>query len=414
MKNVLIITYFFPPSNDIASRRFGTMAHYLQKMGLDVHVLTTNSKGNLISSVPEENVIRIGENRQKSAQIEDLSTEKLPSLIEIIRKPARNGGFYLWSLDRTFLTWYRQIKSNLTLIDAKIQTPDIIIGSFGPSACLWAGKYLAKHYRVPWIADIRDLGALRDDERSPLAKRIDVSIETLLLKSASAVITVSNTLRDILKSQYDKPVDVIYNGWDEELNNINAINANGVADSAKKYLYYAGRFYIDQMPAIMLLLDTMVDFANFDLIIRSLGPDSLNSQILHYANEIGLSGRVHLLPPCSQEIVNKEAESSAVNLVLADLSIQTEWTKGTITGKLLELLVRTPPILAIGRYDSEMGEVLQTTVKGRLCSTHSEIKDFLLSIDSCNMKYPGDASNIYGFSRNYQAIKMYDLLNKYL
>lgn len=402
MINVLIVSYFFPPSNDIGARRFGTMASCLEKTGIHVNVLTTHSQGSLPLAIAEDQVVRVGENRQKSAAVEDLTAEKLPLLIDFIRSPARNSGFYLWSVDRTVTTWYQDIKTNIADIDSYIEKPDLIIGSFGPSASLWGARFLSWHFGRPWIADYRDLGALRDDKRCVLAKAIDRIIEKRLLSSASAITTVSQTLKGILANRYRKPSEVIYNGWDKELNNI--IHESPV--NGGNYLYYAGRFYPAQMQAIQLLLETLVDFPALTLVIRSLGPNDLNRHILMHAAGLELNDRVMLLPPCDQQIVNNEAEGARANLVVEDMSVRTKWTRGTLTGKLFELLVRTPPILAIGRPDSEIGEILQQTHKGVLCSTRNDIIKFITSIYNSNSSYLADSMAIDIFSRERQAAKL--------
>ena len=44
MKKVLIVSYFFPPLNIIAAKRYGTMSKYFIKNGYEPYVLTTTVK----------------------------------------------------------------------------------------------------------------------------------------------------------------------------------------------------------------------------------------------------------------------------------------------------------------------------------------------------------------------------------
>ena len=53
MPTLLILSYFFPPSNDIAARRFGTMAGWLESLGFNVYILTTFSQGSLPQDIDE-------------------------------------------------------------------------------------------------------------------------------------------------------------------------------------------------------------------------------------------------------------------------------------------------------------------------------------------------------------------------
>ncbi len=41
MRKVLIISYYFPPINMLASKRYGTMCKYLEENGYKPYVLTT-------------------------------------------------------------------------------------------------------------------------------------------------------------------------------------------------------------------------------------------------------------------------------------------------------------------------------------------------------------------------------------
>ncbi|NLB51766.1 MAG: glycosyltransferase family 4 protein [Syntrophomonadaceae bacterium] len=411
MPNLLILSYFFPPSNDIAARRFGTMAGWLESLGFNVYILTTFSQGSLPQDIDEDKVVRVGNNRQKSACVDDLADEKLPPFIDRVRKPLRQKGFYLWSVDRTLVTWYREITANISFIDSRIEKPDLIIGSFGPSACLWGARFLAKYYGVPWIADIRDLGAQRADDRHKIARYIDIVIEKRLLYSAVGITTVSNTLKKILVRCYPLPVQLIYNGWNHALNNIPA--DTDTFDRAK-YIYYAGSFHPEQIPSLLLLLESLTDFPDLSLVIRSLGPHELNLEVMECARELGLDDRVFLLPPCSHEIVSREARQSRINLVLNDLSADTEWTRGTVTGKLFELLHYKAPILAVGRFDGEMGDILRQTHKGTLCSTRRDINSFLAAVAKDPSVYSGISLEIREFSREQQAKQLVSFIRRFI
>jgi hypothetical protein len=402
MIKILIVSYYFPPANDIGSRRFGTMSGCLEKAGMRVNVLTTHSQGSLPVLIAEDQVIRIGTNRQRSASVEDLAAERLPWFIDIIRRPARKWGLYMWSVDRTVTTWYREIMANIDAIDSHIEKPDLIIGSFGPSASLWGARFLSRHFGKPWLADYRDLGALRDDDRCIMAKAIDRIIEKRLVASAAGVTTVSHTLKDILARRYRKPTEVIYNGWDSTSGNVIPHRPPNRAN----YLYYAGRFYPAQMPAVETLLDALAGFPSLTLRIRSLGPHDSNCHLLMYAAHLGIKDRIILLPPCDQQTVNLESEGAWANLIFEDMSVRTRWSRGTLTGKLFEYLARTPPILAIGRPDSEIGEILKETSKGALCSNLDNIMNFIKSVATSNAIYQADRTAINRFSREQQSARL--------
>ena len=58
MKNILIITYSFPPFNNVASKRYGNLVKYFQSNGYNPYVITTKSEGDLKNSLDEKNIFR--------------------------------------------------------------------------------------------------------------------------------------------------------------------------------------------------------------------------------------------------------------------------------------------------------------------------------------------------------------------
>ena len=68
MKKVLVVSYFFPPLNNMGAKRFGAMCKYFGKYGYEITVLTSHPHANcflntkLDLDVPKEirKIIRIG------------------------------------------------------------------------------------------------------------------------------------------------------------------------------------------------------------------------------------------------------------------------------------------------------------------------------------------------------------------
>ncbi|VEF49592.1 TPR/glycosyl transferase domain protein [Bacillus freudenreichii] len=409
MKKVLIITYSYPPLNNIASRRFGDLSKYLKECDWEPFVLTTNSVGHLNVAINEGNIIRIGTHPQKTTEIQSPSN-KGNKILSMKRKIGLNFRVF----DRTYFSWYREI-TKMNLEELKQKNFDIIIASFGPGAALYAGKFLSRKLNIPWIADFRDLGALYKDlnfKRNFVTSAIDFSLERNLLKTASAITTVSNGLKEELNLHYNNPSYVIYNGWEDTT----IENEEKVSLDERPYIYYAGRFYPHQLESIFLLFNCLnKSKLNIKVKIRSLGPGYLNDILLKYAKEIGLNKKIEMLPAASPTVVEFESMNSLVNLVVEDLDKKYRWKKGTITGKLLPLLIKPAPILAIARDDSEIGEILESTCKGKLCSTESQIESFLLKMgkykEKCISKE--NINEVLFFSKERQAKELANILNKY-
>lgn len=402
MKNILIVSYSFPPLNNIAARRFGEMYKYLKKFGWNPYILTTNSEGNLHIEVDESNIIRIGNHPQKGMEIKKNQTKS------IIRKIKNNLGFNSRLIDRS-LDWYKQVKKVIDNNESPINKInfEVIIASYGPGAALFIGKYLSKKLGVPLIADFRDLAALFSDEfykKNRLLTLIDNKIERYLLKDVKAITTVSKTLAEILYQTYKKDSYVIYNGWD----NIQQKNII-VKQNKKNYIYYAGRFYKHRMNSIYMIVNSLKDIKNLSFIIRSLGPKELNEELLEYIKRNNLEEKVLIMPPTSPQVVLEESSNSVANVVIEDLNEKIYWKKGTLTGKFLSLLPLTPPVLAVARADSEIGEILSVTNKGKLCFNEKQIKNFLHELQT--KEFIPNTDEINKYSKENQVKKLIEILN---
>ncbi|NLF41176.1 MAG: glycosyltransferase family 4 protein [Bacteroidales bacterium] len=411
MKNALIISYSFPPLNDIAARRFGEMSPFMPDYGLRPWIISTNSVGDLPVQVPEAQCIRIGLHPQRSMQIEDrdinANTFKMPVAFKVSRKIAKFLGLGFRSFDRTVVTWYPLIKKQTEMIVASIPKPDVIIGSFGPAASLWAARYLASFYNVPWVADFRDLGALHWKGRGKLSREIDLLIENRLLASASGLMTVGDVLANALEKKYKKRCCKVYNGWVRNSSQESPVeNKEG-----EKYIYYAGRIYLHRMNSFFLLLDALKDAQTIHLKIRSLGPKLMEEKLLEYAQSIGLEKRLELLEPTDQLTVQKEAEMATMNLVVEDLNTSDPYSAGTLTGKFLQLLAFTPPVLSITRTDSEMSGILKETNKGKVCSGLKQVIEFISACLNDPERYQGNQS-ISKYSKLEQAKIMCSFFNQ--
>jgi hypothetical protein len=313
----------------------------------------------------------------------------------------------LRSVNLNRLGWYRQVLANERIISQNLPNVDLIIASYPPHVVLWLGRYFARKYKVPWVADYRDLGALRLDGRKKSVGYIDYVIEKFLLRSARAVTTVSRTLIEILSQAYSKSGAVIYNGWNKSSFMINDNYADifktlSSTFENKKYVYYAGRMYPHRMRSIILLLEVIKYKKRYNLFIRSLGPEEMEQIVLAKARDLGIAERIKILPPCTHNQVYHESQNAAVNLIFEDLDTTNYWSTGTVTGKLFELLPLRPAILAIAMKDSEIGQILDLTQKGQLCSSVDEIETFLNIIEVKEFHYEGNIDEIQRFSKKNQ------------
>lgn len=404
MKKILIITYSFPPLNNIASRRFAELIPSLEADDYEIHILTTNSNGDLVVPLPEKNIKRIGSHTQSTLKVKNSED----SFITLIR---RDLGFLCRSFDSSIKLTYHQLTNSALISYYRNLNIDLIIASFGPSASLWTGRLFSILLKKPWIADFRDLGALHIEEsyKNPIMKRIDKLIEKKIIATTSAITTVSQALAEELQSNYKKPTYVIYNGWYINTNTKNdTLQFDSMIDS--NTIYYAGRFYKHQLESLFILLNA-IKSTNYKLVIRSLGPENLENELIAFSNSINCSNNLVILPPAKSSIIEIEQTHSLINLVIEDLCKKEKSKRGVLTGKFLRLLTEKPAILAIARDDSEIGVILNETQKGKLLTNPDDIALFINQIKCGENDMPNQVA-IQKFSKNAQAKRLAEIISK--
>ena len=146
------------------------------------------------------------------------------------------------------------------------------------------------------------------------------------------------------------------------------------------------------------------------LKIRSLGPLDIEKKIADFSEECDVAAQVEILPPADPEVVDRESHAAAINLVVEDLDKSDDWKKGTLTGKFLPMLNLKPAILAIARDDSEIGEILDATRKGKLCFTPDQVVEYL---NGGYLPFMGAGNeNVLMYSKRMQAKLLADALDK--
>lgn len=396
MKKVLIISYAFPPVNDIASRRYGEMVPFFKGLGWEPYVLTTKSSGDLEHKINERQVYRIGVHPgSKDGRKNNVGFYNWMSLWR------RKLGFNFRVFDSSLFKWSGQVLESPDFIhQVSNEGIDVILASYGPSSALRVGEKLGRILGVPVVYDFRDLAALHESnsfKQNRVSKIVDRFFERYYLRAAAGFVTVSNGLAERIYLKYKKDVHVVYNG----INTYNPCEGGAARlPSNKSYLYYAGRFYDHRLKSIYLLIDVL-NYFDYELVIRSLGPVELEKKIINYAAAVGAGHKLKLLGKANADVVDFESRNAFVNLVFEDLDKSFKSLRGVLTGKFLQLLAYEAPVLAIARDDSEIGEILEDTAKGALASSPDEVYNFIMSLDDYSVVQ--DRSKINKYTKEEQA-----------
>ena len=375
MKKVLIISFFFPPYNCIASKRWGYMTGYLREYGYDPYVICSDQAGELHAGIEESHIYRIG------GAEKDLSRQ-MPLGKKLIGKAVATLPFYLRSLNRESLFWYWLVKYRIHRIEKRIPRPDIIVGSYGPISAIYISRYLSERWKVPWIADLRDYVSDWDGREEKLHfKMADRSIEKRLLKKASGMTVISKGIREICHKRYPSTeVCLAYNGWEEA----DSVQNNREEELPyKMYLYYAGNIYDHQYKCIELIVKAYTaavcnNMTPLPLVIRKAQDNKTWKRAEKLVKKNDLEDYIHFLPGTTSAVCRNEALHSNGNVVFGKLDSGRNSRLIDIPAKTFELMSMKRAIILIDKADSELAGLIKDTDSGVVADSPEKLMSALL------------------------------------
>lgn len=433
---VLLITYYFPPTNVIGALRVGKWSKYLSDYGIEPYVLTFESDARVAGlpvEISENRVFRTGysgfvkkvQKRIKSNAVEsggkasDTPVENSGRNVGFVKLLLRTIWLKLTSKitdvrfpDRAF-PWYFSAVEEAYKLHEEHQF-DAIISSLGPATSHLVAYRMAKKYKLPWIADYRDLWTQNHvDKRNFIHTAIERYFEKRFIKKASLLTTVSEELAESLRALHKKPTHVIQNGFDET--DFEGPALQPAVDGFN--VLYTGMIYVGRRDPSLLfeaVSQLKTKNAKFYEEINLIFYGADRKVISDLAKAKGVEDKVVLHDRCSNaEAIMKQRA--------ADVLLLLEWdnpaAKGVLTGKLFEYLGAKRPILAIGPSDGAISKVLSETNAGKLFKTSDEIVDWLEMIykrKAANESWENqlNTANYAGFTRRKQAENLADLLKQ--
>lgn len=373
---ILLISYYFPPYNTVGAVRPGKLARYLQKKGHTVVVISA----------------------QKPPFPLGLPLEITPEHVHEVHGMSANAPIYwlLGGYKKTTTTGFQEIGKNRPwlrqlgkLYKTLFHWPDaesawgkaaitqgnkllanndfdLIYVSAPSFSALKAGRKLASTYKLPWIAEYRDLWSDNHAYPHPAWRRIfERHWEKNLMRSASALVTVSPPLAQKL-AHHDKPVWVIQNGYDPE--DFAQIPTSVPSQREELRIVYTGNIYqeyydTDTFCSGLAQFVTQGGFAKIHVIGRNISP------IIASATKYGV---LHLF-----DISGTQPRPQALGLQqTADVLLMFLWRDGEdgiYTTKLFEYAGANRPILAIGSNDSDVANIINESSIGYVASDASSV-----------------------------------------
>lgn len=396
MCKVMIIAYYFPPSENGGTERPKNFYKYLKEYGFDTYVVTTKYDYTVYDDQDDTNIIRIKDYCHYSTNIITVGFLKIiRTLSNLIGIPLRGEDF-----------WGRNVRKEIDRIISEIH-PDVCLATFPPPSCLDIQIYLQERYPdIFFITDFRDglmfepiLPEIRNHSSSLRMKKNAVhrysEMEKRAVLHSSALLTVSDAMTSYFLKKYGNvPVYTITNGFNNE-ENIHAAPLELPEDEF--VILYTGSLdntsegVFSYFKKVMELL--LLKVSNVKIVMignyRKYETDffSEHNQIMAYPKQK------------RQMILATQRKADML------LMVTGEKDPGATSGKLFEYLFAKKPVLNIGKNNNAQ-KIIAETDSGRSygLSDIDSIVKYIKDAQTGNLKLKH--SGLYKYTRRAGAEKL--------
>ena len=369
MKNVLIISYYWPPSGGPGVQRVLKFCKYLSGFGWKPIVLTVedgefpaidnsllkDSIGIDCTKVKGLSLFEIF--KQLSGKKELPSHQLSPSKNEmVITKIARWVRYNLIIPDGRVGWYWSAVKAGKRIIQEK--NIEMIFTSGPPQTVHLVGKSLAEKTNTAWVSDFRDPWTDRfyyyENPRNKVISYFDNHLEKSVLRKCNYLITVSNGFLSLLNQHCDikKKSEIIYNGYDpEDFKKQNKIDSF----RDKVIISHLGSLSKSQNPiGLFRSIKTYNEQKpKKSIIVHCIG--SVHNDIKEYIAKNGLNEYIVKKPYINHDkAISEMISSDILFLVIPDLVNN----QGIIPGKLFEYIASKTKIILIGNRSSDAEKLM--------------------------------------------------------
>ncbi|NBG65377.1 glycosyltransferase family protein [Acidiluteibacter ferrifornacis] len=417
---ILIISYYYPPCNSIASLRPVSWAKEWTSMGHEVTVVTrnweeTDNKWPRFIASSKEKIIKVSLDNgfkvlslpyESYSYLKSKLLRKINSVLKLL-----NGDF---NYEIELKEFYKGIRDEI-----KVETPDLIVVTSPPLGLVKLGYRIAKEFDLKYIVDFRDYEnhfVLNQQPKLSIPDRINLHIKKWYLKkwlkSASLVSVASKEFATYFsKNGITTKALEFTNGFEPDL-----FNSIQYEQSDKFTISIIGSILNNQ--EVNIFLDgfnkfiTKCDSANVQ--INFIGGKNIPEMAEKWENRIP-STLLHL----TERIDRKKALEIGKN---STLLFYPGWKnyKGMYSGKIFDYLALKRPILIAPSDNDVIERLILDTKSGEIANTAEEVSRYLLTLYSewksnGSVAYHGNSEKIKEYSRstiaNKMAIKIKEAIN---
>jgi len=386
---ILIVSWYFPPVNTIGAVRVGKFARFLVDRGHQVRVVSGRYWGHPETLPLEATLDHVAYAKSfdinalpnllqrcfkrlfalKGADASEPSAASpeptVPSGKSVVRRMAE---FYVdvTNVPDNRVGWVPWAYAACHRACREWQ-PDLLFASGPPFAAQVVAWFINARFALPWIAELRDRWA--DDpygDFPPWRAREDQWLERRVLKTARALVTVSEPWTEFYECKYGKPVATIYNGYDPADFDLGDGIEHG-DPAAPMLIGYTGGIYPGKRDPSPLFQAVRLLGKDSDRI-RIVFVGSNPAHVLPLAHRAGIPHLVELRPPIPYR-------QSLLFQRQSDVLLLMQWNdpreQGSCPGKLFEYIASLRPVLVLGLENGVPATIVRQRSAG-FCSNEAE------------------------------------------
>jgi len=382
MKQVLVITYYWPPAGGPGVQRWLKFIKYLRDFGVDpVLYIPENPHYPMLDDSFSQEVpknIKIYKHKIKEPyRLASLFSSKKTKRISSGIIQSRNQSFLekmlLWVRGNLFIPDARKfwVKPSVIFLKEVLHKEgiDTIITTGPPHSVHLIGYYLKQSLSLNWIADFRDpwttIGYHKKLKLTSFARKKHKKLEADVLNAADKIIVTSNTTKEEFKHITNKPIQVITNGFDGEIANEHQLDS-------KFTISHIGSLLSGRNPIKLwkVLADLVNEIPEFKKALRLQFVGVVSDEIMASIAEKGLQKYIGIVGYVSHREALAYQKASQVLLLV---EIDSQDTIGIIPGKLFEYMAAKRPILGVGPKNWEVAGIVDETKTGFIFNHSDDI-----------------------------------------
>ena len=427
VKNVLILSYFFPPCNLTAGQRTYGWAKYFTQFGYYPTVVTRNWDIEINDRI---DLVRSTGDHLRVEKNDSFEVHYLPYRANWRdRLLTQRGRSKMVLLFGKFLTLLELVLQNftsrvvpfneiLTHADGLIANRnfDAIVVTGNPFILFQFADKLSRKHNIPWIADYRDdwnTGEVSYPKTwiEKQLKKLEGLSEKRWLRSSSAFTTISPHYRDKIAAFIGKKGYVILNGFFSD--DFIGIEPNQTEDLF--ILLYNGTLYPKQdVEGLCRAFKRLIKENNFDKRIQlrflGLGFDPFQTKRVQDQLE-GYESFFEITLRMPRKILLEQEVNADVLIMLSHAGL-----KGVPSSKLYEYLAVGRPIIAFPNDQDIIESTIRDYKLGRVADNENELlRHFQDVFDAWKeRRTEGDVDESYvaQFTRDKQTGKLGELLDQ--